>query len=250
MHHLIKDTEFEEILKFLKKVKSIHKNDIDKLRRFIEAVFYMLRSGCQWRLLPFYYGDWRAIHKRFKFWEIRGIWKNLFEFAKKDPDMEWVTMDSTIVRAHACAAGYGKNSQLQEALGRSSGGFSTKVHALADALGNPLKFLLTAGQRHDITQAKPLSENIINTTIIADTAYDANDFIESLYAKQCKSEIPSRKNRKQPRSYDEYLYQERHTIECLFGKMKHFRRVFSRFDKSAKSYLSFLYFAGTLIWLR
>jgi transposase len=164
--------------------------------------------------------------------------------------MEWVSLDSTIVRPHACAAGYSKDSQAQEALDRNKGGFSTKIHAMVDALGNPLKFLLTAGQRHDITQAKNLINDIKNTTVIADTAYDANDFIEALHSKQCNPEIPSRKNRNEPREFDAHLYAERHTIECFFGKAKHFRRVFSHFDKSAQSYLAFLQFAGMLIWLR
>lgn len=73
-------------------------------------------------------------------------------------------VDATIVRAHACAAGYGKESQSQQALGRSRGGFSTKI----DALGNPLKFILSAGQRHEISQAEPLIESISGTIIIGD----------------------------------------------------------------------------------
>jgi transposase len=250
MHYLINNIEFEKLLKFLMQIKGIHKNNIEKLRNFIEAVFYVLRSGCQWRLLPFYYGNWRAVHKRFKYWSSRNIWKNLFENFKKDPDMEWVMIDSTVIRAHACASGYGKDTQEKEALGRSKGGFTTKIHAMVDALGNPLKFALTAGQRHDITQAKHLSSDIFNSSVIADTAYDANHFIEGLNERQCKPEIPPRKNRKELRKYDEHIYKERHAIECFFGKIKHFRRIFSRFDKSAQSYLSFLYFVGVLIWIR
>ena len=65
-------------------------------------------------------------------------------------------IDVTIVRSHACSAGYGKNTQDIQALGRSKGGFTTKIHALVDALGNPLKFILTPGQRHEITQASTL----------------------------------------------------------------------------------------------
>jgi Transposase DDE domain len=81
---------------------------------------------------------------------------------QKDSNMEWVSLDSTIVRVHACAGGYSKDSQAQEALGGSKGGFSTKIHAMVDALlGNQLKFLLTAGQRHDITQAKNLIKESI-----------------------------------------------------------------------------------------
>jgi len=250
MHYLIKDTDFEKILNFLVSIKGIHKKNIKKLRKFIEALYYICRSGCQWRLLPIYYGNWRAVHKRFKQWSKRNIWKKLFENFQEDPDMEWTMIDSTVIRAHACAAGYGKDTQEQEALGRSKGGFSTKIHALVDALGNPLKFVLTPGQRHDITQAKNLSADIVNASIIGDTAYDADHFIESIKDQQCKPEIPPRRNRKQPRDYDVHLYKERHSIECFFGKIKHFRRIFSRFDKSSQVYLSFLYFVGTLIWIR
>ena len=247
MHYLIKDTDFEKILNVLVTIKGIHTNDISRLRLFIEAIYYVCRSGCQWRLLPFYYGCWRAVHKRFKSWIVQNIWEKLFEYFKQDPDMEWVSIDSTIVRAHACSSGYRKDSQAQESLGRSKGGFTTKIHALVDALGNPLKFSLTAGQRNDITQAAYLTSDLLDTKIIADKAYYAQHFINQFSKKPC---IPPRKNIKNPLPYDEYLYQERHVIECFFGKIKHFRRIFSRYDKSALSYLSFLHFAGALIWIR
>lgn len=250
MHYLIKDIDFEKILNFLMQVKGIHKKNIERLRIFIEAIYFMTRGGLQWRLLPFYYGCWRAIHKRWTAWMKRGVWSNMFLFFQQDPDMEWVMIDSTIVRAHACAAGYEKDSQDQQALGRSKGGFSTKIHALTDALGNPLKFILTPGQRNDITQAKLLCEEVSDAAVFADKGYDSDDFIQSLIHQNCDPNIPPRSNRKNPRSYDEFLYQERNVIECFFGKIKHFRRVFSRFDKSSKSYLAFLHFVGALIWIR
>ena len=229
MHYLMNDTDFQKILNFLVTVKGLHKN-VGRLRTFVEAIYFMAKSGCQWRLLPYYYGNWRSVHKRYNSWSKNGIWRNLFEYSKRDPDLEWVCLDSTIVRAHSCASGYEKDSQEQEALGRSKGGFGTKVHTIVDALGNPLEFILTAGQRHDITQAHALIEKITNTTVIADTAYYANHFIEKLTMQNCLGEIPPRKNSKQPRSYDKELYKERHAIECFFGKIKHFRRIFSRYD--------------------
>lgn len=250
MHYLIKDTEFEEILKFFKQIKGVHKKNVARLRKFLEAVTYVLRSGCQWRLLPYYYGSWRAVHKRFKQWSNRGIWEKLFKAAQIDPDMEQAMIDSTIVRAHACAAGYVKYTQPHEALGRSRGGFSTKIHALVDALGYPLKYILTPGQRSDIAQAKPLSKDLVGITVLADKGYDCDDFIESLEFRACEPVVPPRSNRKKPRNYDKHTYKERNLIECFFGKIKHFRRIFSRFDKSARSYLSFLHFVGMLIWVR
>jgi len=167
-----------------------------------------------------------------------------------EADFEHTMIDATIVRAHACSVGYGKDTGEQEALGRSKGGFTSKIHAFVDALGNPLKFILTAGQRNDITQALSLTQELKDTILIADKGYDSNALIASLAANNCKAVIQPKKNRKEQREYDEYIYKERHLIECFFGKMKHFRRVFSRFDKSAEIFLSFLNFVGALIWLR
>ena len=138
----------------------------------------------------------------------------------------------------------------REALGRSKGGFTSKIHAKVDALGNPLRFILTPGQRHDITQAKSLSESIEGIPLIADKAYDCDDFIMDLEIKGCNPVIPPKSSRVSQRNYDKHIYKERNLIECFFGKIKHFRRIFSRYDKLALSYLSFLYFAGALIWFR
>ena len=81
-------------------------------------------------------------------------------------------IDATIVYAHACSVRYRKNSQEKKALGRSKGGLTTKIHALVDALGNSLKFILTPGQRHEITQALALIQDMV----IADKGYDRNVF--------------------------------------------------------------------------
>lgn len=137
-----------------------------------------------------------------------------------------------------------------QSVGRSRGGFSTKIHLATDALGNALRFILTGGERHDITQAEQLIENFSADHVIADKGYDAEAFVLKLKARNCEVVIPSRSNHKVQRKIDEHLYRERHLIENQIGKLKHFRRVFSRFDKLAKNYLSFIYFASTVIWLR
>lgn len=247
MHYLVKDTEFEVIFEILKAIKGIHTKCTDCLRNFIEAVCYICRSGCQWRLLPKEYGSWRAIHKRFKAWSERGIWEKIFKETQINPDMEWVMIDSTIVRAHACSAGL---FQEREALGRSRGGFSTKIHALTDALGNPLKFILTPGQQSDITQANQLIKDVFDAACLADKGYISKQFVFALEKKNCIPVIPPKSNAKTPLKYDKALYQERNAIECFFGKIKHFRRIFSRYEKLAQSYLSFLHIVGALIWLR
>ena len=119
-----------------------------------------------------------------------------------------------------------------------------------DALGNALRFILTGGERNDITQAEELIENFTAGYVIADKGYDAEAFVLKLKERNSEVVIPSRTKNKVQRNIDEHLYKERHLIENQIGKLKHFRRVFSRFDKLAKNYLSFIYFASTVIWLR
>ena len=169
-----------------------------------------------------------------------------------DPDMEHLPIDSTVIRAHPCAAGALKkhSGQDAQALGRSRGGFSTKIHVNADALGNPLRFRLTGGQRHDITQAVALVDGYESEFVIADKSYDADAFRQTIKDSGAEPVIPSRSNRKEPYSYDKHLYKERYLVECFIGKIKHYRRIFSRFEKLAKRYLGFLSFVSALIWLR
>jgi len=119
-----------------------------------------------------------------------------------------------------------------------------------DGLGNPLQFQLTGGHVHDITQAEVLLPSTPVERVIADKGYDADAFIQVLRERGAVPVIPPRSNRKTPREYDAHLYKERHLVECFINKIKHFRRVFSRYDKLATSYLGFIHFVSTLIWLR
>ena len=140
--------------------------------------------------------------------------------------------------------------QETQALGRSRGGFSTKVHILVDALGNPLVIQLTPGQRHDISQAKALLADLASDNVIADRGYDSDAFIAFIQAGGSVAVIPPRDNRTEPRAYDKEQYKERHLVECCINKLKQYRRVFSRFEKLASRYMAFLHFAATLLWLR
>ena len=127
---------------------------------------------------------------------------------------------------------------------------STKIHITVDGLGNPLRFCLSAGQRHDITQAENLVMGFEFERLIADRGYAAQDFVDWLLEQGIEVVIPPHQRAKQDREYDTCWYRERHLVECFINKIKHFRRIFSRFDKLDCSYLGFLYFVGTLLWLR
>ena len=115
-------------------------------------------------------------------------------------------IDATIARAHA-AAGYGL--QEVEGLGRSAGGFSSKIHAKVDALGNLLQIIITPGQQHDSTQAKALLKHLFNSNVLADRGYDSNEIRVQVKEQNCIAVIPPKSNRTTEIVYDKHLYKDR-----------------------------------------
>lgn len=118
-----------------------------------------------------------------------------------------------------------------------------------DALGNPVRWQLTGGQVHDITQAPALIAGFEVEQVIADKGYDSDAFIAQIEAAGAQAVIPPRKNRNAPRTYDRHAYRERHLIECLFNRLKQFRRIATRYEKLARNFLSMLNLATAYVWL-
>jgi transposase len=135
-------------------------------------------------------------------------------------------------------------------LGRSRGGFTTKIHIAVDALGNPVEFTLTPGQRAAITQAEALIEGRDAEAVIADKAYDSDPLVRRIQGKGATAVIPPKKNRKEPRAYDEHLYKERNKVERFIRLMKAYRRVATRYEKTAQNFLGFVHVVAVMILLR
>ena len=127
---------------------------------------------------------------------------------------------------------------------------STKLHIAVDALGNPLRIVLTPGQRHEMTKAKALIADFSPDVLIADTAYDSEDFRATVAKQGSIAVIPSNLSRAQAIAHDKHLYKERHVIECFINKIKHFRRIASRYEKTARNFLAMIHLASLMVWLR
>jgi len=121
-----------------------------------------------------------------------------------------------------------------------------------DSYGNPVRFMLSEGQRNDIKYAIPLLEevDIEESQVIADRGYDSHELIDYIYNRGGEPTIPSKKGAKFDRQCDWWLYKERHLVENLFLKLKSYRRIATRYDKLACTYLGFLYIASILIWIK
>lgn len=129
-------------------------------------------------------------------------------------------------------------------------GNSTKIHTVVDGLGNPINFYLTAGQVQDSKVAVDVLSklNIGNSNILADKAYGTVAVRDYISEQNAKYTIPPKSNTREPWECDFHLYKERHLVECFFNKIKHFRRIATRYDKLVSSFLGFILVAS-IFWL-
>ncbi|XAE42913.1 IS5 family transposase [Nguyenibacter vanlangensis] len=220
-------------------------------RRFFDGMMWMARTGAQWRHLPPCYGKWNSVFRRYRRWVEQGVFEALLETLAElvGRDRSADMIDSTVVRAHHCAAGK-KGAGPAEALGRSRGGFSTKLHARCDARGLPLAFVLTPGQAHDQQGFEPLFRAIGGRLdrLLADRGYDADQIRADISYTGARPVIPAKRGRRNPASHDRHAYKLRNRIERMFNKLKNWRRVATRYDKTAQSYLGFVSIASAFLW--
>jgi len=218
-------------------------------RKFIEAVLWWRRTGVPWRDLPEEFGPWTTVFNRFDRWSKKGIWTSLFEALQSDRDDEWHSIDSTVNRAHQHAAG-AKGGAADHGIGRSRGGLSTKIHLVVDALGLPIVFEITEGQRHDSRPASTLVQRAMSNRLLADKAYDSDSFRAALNDQGCLPVIPSNRSRAERLPFDKELYKARSEIECTFNLLKQARRFATRYEKTLRNYAAVVAIGCALLWLR
>ncbi|WP_435844569.1 IS5 family transposase [Streptomyces hygroscopicus] len=271
-------------------------------RQVINGIIHRLGTGCQWRQLPARFGPWRTVYTRHMLWSADGTWERLLQHVQAVTDSkgntDWdINIDSTSIRAHqhsvgapttppACRAPNASKGGTQtssdeasvggaqhEALGRSRGGLSTKVHLSADGKCRPLPLLVTPGQRADCTQFEAVMDKIrvpgsnmgrprkLPDSVSADKAY-SNSLIRTylrrrgiLHVIPEKTDTKSARLRRgshggRPPGFDPARYKARNTVERAINKIKQYRGVATRYDKRGYIFLGTVTAAVLLIWLR
>ena len=209
-------------------------------RLFVNAIWPIAKTGLPWRNLPERFGHGDTVFQRFHRWCRKGVRQRLFE-AVQDLDSEWLTLDSTVLRAHPHAAGMNTDEDDQ-ALGRSRGGFGTKLHRGCESLGNPVSLHLSPGQDAGCTHAPALPADREPEVVIADKGYDTNAVIDAIEERGA--------NRVDQRECDAILHRERNAVERCANRFEQFRRVATGYEKTARNFLGMVPFVAITMWLR
>jgi transposase len=223
--------------------------DKPDLRLMVEAMLYRMRVGCPWRDLPTEFGYWNSIYQKFNRWSSQNKLMKIFKSLVQEPDLEWEFIDGSIIRAHQHSTGAA--SEENQAIGKSVGGNTTKIHMAVDAHGLPIEFDLTGGEVHDSKAAPELIARLpFADYTIADKGYDSEEIRELIRKAGSIPIIPRKKNSKTGNGdIDWCLYKYRYLVENVFARLKHFRAIATRYDKLKRNYASMLAMACSYLWL-
>src|SRR5438445_3026139 len=199
--------------------------------------------------LPDNFGPYTTCYNRFVRWRRAGVWAKIMSALAGAHDAAVQMIDTSIVRVHQHAACITRNRR--QSMGRSRGGLTSKIHALVDTKGLPVRLALTAGEAHDNRLAgKLLSRLKSGAALLADRGYDA-DWIRAFVGQHgAWANIPPKRNRTEPICFSRHLYRARNLVERFFNKIKQCRRVATRYDRLAANYLAFIQLASIRLWLR
>ncbi|WHP70343.1 IS5 family transposase [Phaeobacter inhibens] len=222
-------------------------------RRVLSGIIFINRNGLRWSDAPREYGPPKTLYNRWKRWSDKGVFARIMEgLASEHSDFKAIMIDATYLKAHRTASSLGgEKGGRGRLIGRTKGGMNTKLHAVTDASGRPIRFFMTAGQVSDYTGARVLLRSLPAADwMIADRGYDADWFRNALKDKGIRPCIPGRKSRDKPVPYDKRKYKRRNRIEIMVGRLKDWRRVATRYDRCPKVFLSAIALAAAVIfWL-
>ncbi|MDP3628973.1 MULTISPECIES: IS5 family transposase [Comamonadaceae] len=215
----------------------------------VNAILYVAEHGCKWRGLPKRFGNWHTIYTRMNRWTKAGVLDRMFEELQRAQvvriKIEAVSLDSTSIKVHPDGTGAPKKNGPQS-IGKSRGGWNTKIHMVAADARTAVTFSLSPGQAHDAPEGRRLLSSLGPTSrpvhLLMDRAYEGNETRQLALDLGFIPVVPPMKTRIEPWDYDREMYKRRNEVERLFRRLKGYRRIFSRFEKLDLMFLGFISF--------
>ena len=215
----------------------------------LDALFYRLRNAGPWRDLPEGFGPWRTIYGWHRLWAREGLWARMLARMARKVRNRIRLVDGTHVRVHQCAANP-KGGAAAQAMGKTRGGRNSKIMALTDVRGLPVKLSWIEGQAYEGHHVIELLDDPRGLMVVGDKGFDDDKLrkqLEEVGAEHC---FPSKSNRKKKRRLNKKLYRQRYRVENFFCRLKRWSCASTRRDKLALHFLSLIQFASIIDWLR
>ena len=214
----------------------------------LSAMLYVLRTGVPWRDLPECYGPWSSVYTRYRRWCAAGLFARMLAGLASGAEGELRHLDCSHIKLHQ----HGTNpagGQAAQAMGRTKGGLNTKLAAAVEARGRVVAVALAPGQQHDQKAVLPLLPALRGGRVVADKAFANGAFHRQLQAHHLRACLPAKKRERHSAPFHRGYYRRRHQVENFFGRIKCFRRISTRYDKLATSFLGFVHLAAITDWL-
>lgn len=217
-------------------------------RLILTGIWFVLRTGVPWRDLPECFGPWGTIYTRFRRWCASGLFVRLLKVLSRRACGALRHLDCSHIKLHQHGTNPAGGQQAQ-AMGRTKGGLNTKLSALVDQHGRAVALSLAPGPQHDQHAVRPVLPDARGRRVVADKGFDADVFRLRLSRQRTRCCIPPKRGRLQPARFHRGYYCHRHQIENFFGRIKTHRRISTRYEKLATTFLAFVLFAAVLDWL-
>jgi len=215
----------------------------------VEAIFYVLRTAVAWRDMPACYGPWNSVYTRWRRWCTLGLWQEILRLLARNAVGCVRFVDGSHIKLHQ----FGTNpagGQSAQAIGRTKGGLNTKLCALVEGQGRLMAAVVVPGQMYEVEAAAPLINTLKNVLVVGDKGFDADVLRQQLLAQGCLASIPPRSGRRFPAWHHRALYRQRHKVENFFQRIKVYKRISTRYEKLAFTFLNFILLAAAFDWLR
>jgi transposase len=215
----------------------------------VEAICYVLRTAIAWRDMPACYGPWNSVYTRWRRWCALGLWQEILRLLSQHAVGRIRFVDGSHIKLHQ----FGTNpagGQNAQAIGRTKGGLNTKLCALVEGRGRLMGAVLAPGQTYEVEASAPLLYTLKKVLLVGDKGFDADALRQQLLAQGCLSCIPPRSGRRSPAWYHRSFYRQRHKIENFFQRIKIYKRVSTRYEKLALTFLNFILVGAVFDWLK